>query len=87
MQDPRWSQLKQHLVERGWTWRNDALYAPHETMWFTTSAEHPNLAMFRDCMSSTADATAAYADRGVDHANLHDDLVSLVAALDEVLDN
>ena len=87
MQDPRWSQLKQTLLDRGWTWRQDTLYAPHETMWFTTDAEQPNLASFRDCMSVTADATATFPEPSVDQVHLHEDLVSLVQALDDVLEN
>jgi len=87
MQDARWSQLKQHLIDRGWTWRDETLYAPHETMWFTQSSEHPNMASFRDRMTMAAEATSAYVDASVDQASLHEDLVSLVAALDEVLAN
>jgi hypothetical protein len=82
MQDPRWFQLKHNLLERGWTWREDTLYAPHETMWFKTSVEHPDFANFRDRMSMAAEAT----DR-VDQVHLHDDLVSLVEALDDMLAN
>jgi hypothetical protein len=87
MQDPRWSQLKQNLLERGWTWRDDTLYAPHETMWFKTSVERPNFANFRDRMSIAAEATGAYHEPSVDQLHLHDDLVSLVEALDEMLQN
>jgi hypothetical protein len=87
MQDARWSQLKQYLLERGWTSRNDALYAPHETMWFATSTANPDLALFRDRMSLAADATSEYVTRSVEQADLHDDLVSLVGALDDVLEN
>jgi hypothetical protein len=87
MQDPRWSLLKQYLIDRGWTWRDDTLYAPHETMWFTTSSEHPNMTSFRDRMTIAAESTSAYVDRNIDQTNLHEDLVSLVEALDEVLDN
>ena len=28
MQDVRWPLLKRLLVEDGWTWRNETLYAP-----------------------------------------------------------
>jgi len=87
MQDARWSLLKQHLIDRGWTWRDDTLYAPHETMWFTTSTEHPNMAQFRDRMTLVAESTSAYVERSIDQAQLHADLVSLVGALDDVLDN
>lgn len=77
MQDVRWPLLKRLLVEEGWVWRDNTLYAPHETMWFTTSATSPNYAEFRDRMSETLER--------VDQAELHDDLVSLVTALDVVL--
>jgi hypothetical protein len=87
MQDARWSQLKQCLLERGWTSRDESLYAPHETMWFTTSTEHPNLALFRDRMTLAAEATAEYVDKSPDQAEFHEDLVSLVGALDDLLDN
>ncbi|HMG52880.1 MAG TPA: hypothetical protein VK601_05355 [Kofleriaceae bacterium] len=42
---------------------------------------------FRDQISQAATASAAYIDLDVDHAALHLDLVSLVDALDEVLQN
>lgn len=84
MQDARWSILKQRLIEAGWVWREDTLYAPHETMWFQTSSENPDYATFRDRMTQARDATADNVD--VDQAALHADLVSLVAALDDVLD-
>jgi hypothetical protein len=87
MHDPRWSVLKELLVEHGWVWREDTLYAPHETMWFKTSAENPDIAMFRDRMTVAADATSGNIDLDIDQAALHADLVSLVAALDAVLDN
>jgi hypothetical protein len=87
MQNAQWSQLKQTLLERGWTWRNNALYAPHETMWFMTSNRHPNLAMFRDRMSMAVEATAPYIAHSLDQAKLHEDLVSLVDALDDLLAN
>lgn len=87
MQDARWSQLKQYLLELGWVWREDALYAPHETMWFTTRADNPNFAQFRDRMTIARDATSGNVELDVDQAALHEDLKSLVAALDAVLDN
>jgi hypothetical protein len=77
MQDVRWPLLKRLLVDDGWVWRDDTLCAPHATMWFTTSAESPDYAEFRDRMSETLER--------VDQAALHDDLVSLVSALDVVL--
>lgn len=86
MQDARWSLLKQRLLEAGWVWREDTLYAPHETMWFQTSSENPDYATFRDRMTLARDATADNMDVDVDQAALHEDLVSLVAALDDVLE-
>jgi len=87
MQDPRWPQLKQLLVDRGWMWREDALYAPHETLWFQTNSQNPDYAAFRDRMTTARNATATNADVDIDHAALHADLVSLVDALDAVLSN
>ena len=87
MQDAQWSLLKKSLIGRGWTWREDALYAPHETMWFWTSGEHPNLATFRDRMTMAVESTAGYVQNSLEQAQLHEDLVSLVGALDELLDN
>jgi hypothetical protein len=77
MQDVRWPLLKRLLQEDGWQWREDSLYAPHQTMWFTTSSETPNYAEFRDRMTETLES--------VDQSALHADLVSLVSALDTVL--
>ena len=77
MKDVRWPLLKRLLVDDGWVWRNNTLYAPHETMWFTTSSETPDYAEFRDRMSETLEK--------VDQTELHADLVSLVSALDTVL--
>lgn len=77
MQDVRWPLLRRLLVEDGWVWQNDTLFAPHATMWFTTNAEAPNYAEFRDRMTETLER--------VDQADLHDDLLSLVSALDVVL--
>ena len=77
MQDVRWHLLKRLLVDDGWVWQDDTLYAPHATMWFKTSSESANYAEFRDRMSETLEQ--------VDQAELHRDLVSLVAALDVVL--
>ena len=86
MTDPRWIHLKQRLLETGWVWRDDTLYAPHETMWFQTSDDNPNFAQFRDRMTLARDATSGNVDIDIDQAALHDDLVSLVRALDEVLE-
>lgn len=77
MQDVRWPLLKRLLVEDGWKWREETLFAPRETMWFQTSAQTPNYAEFRDRMSDTLEE--------VDQGDLHHDLVSLVSALDTVL--
>ncbi|HEY1558442.1 MAG TPA: hypothetical protein VGF94_26640 [Kofleriaceae bacterium] len=77
MQDVRWPLLKRLLVDDGWIWRENTLYAPHETMWFTTSSQSPDYAEFRDRMSETLER--------VNQTDLHDDLVSLVSALDTVL--
>jgi len=77
MQDVRWPLLKRLLIDDGWTWREDTLYAPNQTMWFKTSTETPNYAEFRDKMSETLER--------VDQVELHQDLVSLVSALDCVL--
>lgn len=86
MQDPRWAQLKQRLLDNGWVWRDDSLYAPHETMWFQTSSDNPDFAQFRDRMTLARDATSGNIDIDIDQAALHADLVSLVRALDDVLD-
>jgi hypothetical protein len=87
MQDARWLLLKDCLLGRGWTSREDALHAPHDTMWFASESEEANLSSFRDHMTLAAEASSAYVDVDVDHAALHEDLVSLVEALDEVLAN
>ena len=84
MQDPRWSQLKARLIDSGWVWREDTLYAPHETMWFQTSSDDPHYASFRDRMTIARDATGG--NIAIDQAALHADLVSLVRALDDVLE-
>lgn len=86
MQDPRWTQLKQRLLDSGWVWREDTLYAPHETMWFQTSSDNPDFAQFRDRMTLARDATSGNVDIDIDQAALHADLVSLVRALDDVLE-
>lgn len=90
MMDARWSQLKEILVGKGWVWRDDTLVAPHETMWFCTSTEQPNYAQFRDRMSEAVQAAAsdltAEPTIDVDHVALHEDLVSLVSALDAILE-
>jgi hypothetical protein len=90
MLDARWLQLKEILVGEGWQWRDEALVSPHETMWFTTHADRPDHALFRSAMTEAAAAAASDAaspDATVDQHALHEDLVSLVAALDAILDN
>jgi len=87
MRDARWSLLKDCLLVRGWTSDDETLHAPHDTMWFASESPEANLVSFRDHMTLAAEASAVYADVDVDHAALHDDLVSLVEALDEVLAN
>jgi hypothetical protein len=86
MQNVRWLHLKDRLVDRGWTARDDAMYAPHHTMWFSRSSDDANMLSFRERMKMAARESAAYVDRDVDHAALHLDLVSLVEALDEVIE-
>jgi hypothetical protein len=87
MQDARWLLLKDCLLVRGWRSDDETLHAPHDTMWFASESEDANLVSFRDHMTLAAEASAAYVDVDVDHAALHEDLVSLVEALDEVLAN
>jgi hypothetical protein len=86
MQDVRWLRLKDRLLDRGWTSRDEALHAPHDTMWFSRNSDDANLMTFREKMKMAAKASAAYVDVDTDHAALHLDLVSLVDALDDVLD-
>ncbi len=86
MEDPQWSLLRQCLLDRGWMVRDEALYAPHETLWFTDAA-HPNLVAFRDQVSIGAERIRAYVQTHMDQASVHEDLVSLVRALDDVLEN
>ena len=90
MMDARWLQLREILVGEGWVWREDTLVSPHETMWFTTSTERPDHAQFRNAMSEAVAASASDCqapDATVDQIALHKDLVSLVAALDAILEN
>jgi len=90
MMDARWLQLREILVGEGWQWRDHELVSPHETMSFSTSTAHPDHAQFRDAMTSAVAAAAgdcATPGAGVDQHALHADLVSLVAALDSILDN
>ncbi len=90
MMDARWLQLKEILVEEGWAWREDTLVSPHQTMWFKTDTAHPDHALFRDAMTGAVAAAAADAaalEATIDQQALHADLVSLVAALDAILEN
>ena len=87
MSDPQWSLLKQCLLDRGWTARGDILYAPRETLWFTMNAEHPNLTAFRDQVTIASERVGAHAETDLDKADVREDLVSLVQALDDVLEN
>jgi hypothetical protein len=77
MHDVHWPLLERILVDDGWVWRDDTLYAPHATLWFTTRNGPPERAEFGDAL------TDAPAD--VDKVHLHADLSSLVAALDQLL--
>ena len=86
MMDARWNQLRQVLIDSGWVCRDDALVAPHETMWFNTNVENPNFAQFRDSMTEAVHAASDDLKVDVDQLGLHQDLVSLVAALDAILD-
>jgi hypothetical protein len=83
MQDVRWSRLAEILVAEGWVWREDALYAPNATLWFEASADDPGSVQFRDRMTLAHEATAPAPDRRA----LQADLVSLVGALDAILEN
>jgi hypothetical protein len=87
MQDARWLRLRDCLQDRGWTTREGALYAPHATMWFSRTSDDASLSRFRDQIRNAAEASAQYVDLDGEHAALHDDLVSLVDALDEVFQN
>lgn len=81
--------LKDCLLDRGWTSRDDVLYAPHATMWFSRTSEDSDayLSAFRDHIRSAAEASAEYVALHTEHAELHDALVSLADALDEVFQN
>jgi hypothetical protein len=87
--DARWLRLKDCLFDRGWTSDGDALCAPHATMWFSRTSEDSDvyLSAFRDQIRSAADTSAEYVALHAEHAQLHDDLVSLADALDEVFQN
>ena len=83
MDAPQWSMLRQCLLDRGWTARDDSLYAPHQTLWFL-DADQADLVSFRASVSLAAesDGPPAHADR----SNVQDDLLTLVQALDAALE-
>jgi len=83
MQDIRWIRLEENLRGRGWTTMDNVFHAPHDTMWFSRNSDNANMASFREQMGKAAVASAVYAEVDGDHAALHEDLISLVAALDE----
>jgi hypothetical protein len=93
MPDARWFHLKDSLLGRGWTSRDDVLVAPHATMRFSRISDDPDgsedayLSAFRDHIRSAADTSAECIALHTEHAELHDDLVSLADALDEVFQN
>jgi hypothetical protein len=85
MDAPQWSMLRQCLLDRGWTARNDSLYAPRETLWFI-DADQADLVSFRASMGLAAQSDAAHAAH-VDRGAVHEDLISLVQALDAALES
>jgi len=93
MPDVCWSRLKDCLLDRGWTARDDVMVAPRETMRFSRiedrsdGSDNAELSAFRDQIRSAADTSAEYIALNAEHAELHDDLVSLADALDEVFQN
>jgi hypothetical protein len=80
-----WSHLTLELLERGWTARDGQLHAPHEMMSIAAVEDSPNLVSLRDRMAATADRVEPFIAASADHAALHADLASLVAALDAIL--
>lgn len=93
MPDARWVRLKDCLLDRGWTTREEVLYAPRETMRFSRisdrsdDSDNAELSAFRDQIRSAADTSAECIALHAEHAELHDDLVSLADALDEIFQN
>ena len=85
MDAPQWSLLRQCLLDRGWTSRDDSLYAPHETLWFI-DADQADLVSFRASIGLAAASDGAHTGP-VDRDNVHQDLVSLVQALDAALES
>jgi hypothetical protein len=85
--ESNWSRLRQILVGAGWEWREDALHSPNDTMWFAPNSDNPDHASFRDKMSEAMTAASGDSTSGDGfQVALHEDLVSLVAALDVLLD-
>jgi hypothetical protein len=85
--ESNWARLRQILLGAGWEWREDALYSPNETIWFSPNTDDPDHASFRDQMTEAMQAAQTDAVDGTAlQAALHEDLVSLVAALDVLLD-
>jgi hypothetical protein len=88
-----WFRLKDTLVGRGWTSHDDVLYAPRSTMRFSRNSDEQDdsddaqLNAFRDQIRGAAETSAECIALEPEHAELHDDLVSLADALDEVLQN
>ena len=85
--ESNWSRLRQILLGAGWEWREDALHSPNDTMWFSPNTDNPDHASFRDKMSEAMTAASGDSQGGDGfQVALHEDLVSLVAALDVLLD-
>jgi hypothetical protein len=93
MPDARWVRLKDCLLDRGWTSCDEVLYAPHARMRFSRisdswdDSDDAQLSALRDQIRSAADTSAECIALHAEHAELHDDLVSLADALDEVFQN
>jgi hypothetical protein len=82
MDAPQWSLLRQCLLDRGWTARNDSLYAPHQTLWFI-DADQADLVSFRANATLGPESDGPPGDRG----DVNADLISLVQALDAALES
>ncbi len=87
MHDVRWPLLERILVDDGWVWRDDTLYAPHATLWFTIRSDTPAHAPGATRRAEYAEFGDAFTETpsDVDKVHLHAELTSLVAALDQVL--
>ncbi|MBC7975897.1 MAG: hypothetical protein H7138_13070 [Myxococcales bacterium] len=79
-------QLTHQLLERGWIWHDDALHAPHHTLWVAAMSDEPNLESLRQRTVLAAEEAGDHASYSAGHAALHDDLVSLIDALDDVIE-